>query len=432
MAATVAAYAGASVIVLEKEPMTGGSTRIATGAISCTGTILHEKKGVTLSTNDHYKIVRENAAYTNDPEIVRVIVETIPHATNLLIKEGLNCQLIFDLMLFALPNGSEIINTLGRTLKKLDVPILLNTTVTKLMMNDAGRVTGVRANSKNGQQEIKAKKAVIIATGGFAANPDMVKKNDPRYAGMRFSSAPSSTGDGIKMAEAIGAGLADMDQVMPTPTTEVKSGFMITTMMREMGSILVNHKAERFVDESLDYLPLSAVMLKLFTETPEKSVFLIFDERIAQSVPRVKDYIKWGYTQQAGTIEELAAKIGLDPGKLKGTLEQYNGYVKAGKDPQTGKKVGEKSYMSPVVKPDFYAIEVNMSLLLTRGGIRVNPEFQVLNQKGVVIPGLYAVGETIGGFFGHGYVNAHGTTQALASGYIAGKNAVREATSPAK
>lgn len=191
MSAAMAAYNGATVVVLEKEPITGGSTRIATGAISCTGTIAHEKKGITLTTNDHYKMVRENGGYTNDPEIVRAIVDAIPHATNLLIKEGLNCQLIFDYMLFALPNGSEIINTLTRMLKKLDVPILVNTEATKIVVDQNGRIVGVRVKTKSGEGEIKARKAVIIATGGFAANAEMVRQGDPRYAGMRPTPRPA-------------------------------------------------------------------------------------------------------------------------------------------------------------------------------------------------------------------------------------------------
>lgn len=192
-------------------------------------------------------------------------------------------------------------------------------------------------------------------------------------------------------------------------------------MMREMGSILVNHKAERFVDETLDYLPLSEVMLKIFSETPEKSVFLIFDDRVAKSVPKVQDYKKWGFVKQGATLDELAGKIGVDPVALKKTIDEYNDCVKTGKDPKTGKKAGEKLYMSVLEKPDWYAMEVNMSIHMTRGGVKVNSDFQVLNEKGVVMPGLYAVGEATGGFFGHGYVNAHGLTQALAGGYIAGK-----------
>jgi fumarate reductase flavoprotein subunit len=279
-AAVAAADNGASVIVIEKMPFAGGNTTLSTGSIYAGGAARSLEAGFYYPPSEFANVIMTTSEGTCNERLARFVASESGLTVNWLAGLGVQFRPVAapGAVHSTIPDGSGIIKPLLEACKERGVEVMLNTRGVELLVEN-GRIAGVKAEQKDKSITI-ASKAVVIATGGFAANRDMVYKYKPEYADLIVSCSIGATGDGIIMAEAIGAATVDMDRVMPTPTAEINSKRLITAGMRNTaGAILVNEFGQRFVDETLLYEPLSIAITEEVAEGTLEYVFEVFDEK---------------------------------------------------------------------------------------------------------------------------------------------------------
>ena len=311
--------------------------------------------------------------------------------------------------------GSYMIPLLQSKCEELGVEILLNTTANKILTDADGAAVGIEATDKNGAAVTVNAKAVILATGGFGANLDMVVEYKPDLAGFMTTNAPGAQGQGIDMAVAIGAGTVDMDQIQIHPTVEANTAALITEGLRGDGAILVNAEGNRFTDEVGTRDVVSAAEI---AQTGSYS-WLVIDQAMADASSVIQGYINNGYTVTGETYEELAEAMGVDAAAFAATMDKWNAAVAAGVD----EEFGRTSFANPLDTAPYYAIKVTAGIHHTMGGLTINPQTQVLAGDGTVIDGLYAAGEVTGGVHGGNRLGGNAVADFVVFGRIAGEQA---------
>ena len=309
--------------------------------------------------------------------------------------------------------GSYLVPIMEDTLKELNVEILFDTPASEIIMSD-GVATGVKASSKTVDYTINAK-AVIIATGGFAGNSEMVEGYQASLKGFVSTNAPTITGDGIKMGEAVGAATVDMDQIQIHPTVEQATSALITEGLRGDGAILVNQEGKRFFDE----VGTRDAVSKAEIAQTGGYAYLIVDQAMVDKSSVIAGYITKGYTVQGETYEELAKAMGSDEATFKATMETWNAAVTAGVDAEFNRT----SFANPLDTAPYYAIKVSPGVHHTMGGLMINTNTEVLTTDGAVIKGLYAAGEVTGGVHGANRLGGNAVADIIVFGRIAGQNA---------
>lgn len=305
--------------------------------------------------------------------------------------------------------ANTLIKAMSQSLESAHVTLYVNTEATALTVNENGAVNGVIAKAADGSEVTFTGKAVLLATGGFGQNHEMVVAYRPDLQHAITDEMAPTTGDGIVMAEAIGAKTVDMAEMQLFPHVPVgdtwlppmamPGGFMTT-------ALFVNQDAQRYTTEGFD--PSTAGTLA------QEHAFVIFGESDMNDT--LKTLEARGLVKSGDTAEELAAQLGIDGAALTATIEQWNADCDAGADSQfermpfTLKKVEGKLYG--------YAFGVGAHYMM--GGVLINEKTQVLDQNENVIPGLYAAGEVTGGFHGAKRVDGSGTGDAFVFGYVAG------------
>ncbi|MDK2925638.1 MAG: fumarate reductase flavoprotein subunit [Bacillota bacterium] len=424
-AAVTAKSAGADVIVLEKMPFIGGNTLRATGGLNAAGTKYQEAAGIEDSPDIHYADTMKGGKNKNNPELVRTLVDNANGALEWLNSMGANLVHVViaggstnprtHAPEGGAPVGPVIIRTLEKAAKEQGIQILTDTEATEILTDGKGTVTGVKAVSKDkGELVIKAK-AVIVATGGFGADPEMVAQYNPALKGFDTTNHPGATGDGIKMATAIGAATVQMENIQTHPTVVPHKGILITEAVRGTGAILVNHKGERFVDE----LETRDVVSKAILNQEKGTAFVLFDQGVRDNLKAVEEYAKLKLLVEANTLSELAGKLGIPADNLEATVKKYNEFVAAGKDSDYGRQHLQRK----LEKAPFYAVEVTPAVHHTMGGLAINTKAEVLNKDGKPIPGLYAAGEVTGGIHGANRLGGNAVADIVVFGRIAGQQA---------
>jgi len=256
-------------------------------------------------------------------------------------------------------------------------------------------------------------------TGGFGANLDMVVEYKPELKGFMTTNAPGILGQGIKMAQAIGADTVDMDQIQIHPTVEANTAALITEGLRGDGAVLINAEGKRFIDEVGTRDVVSAAEI---AQTGSYS-WLIIDQKMVDDSSVIQGYIKKGYTFEGKTYEELAEQIGVDGAALAETMNTWNGYVEAKNDPDFGRT----SFANPLDTAPYYAIKVTAGVHHTMGGLKINTNTEVLNENGEIIPGLFAAGEVTGGVHGANRLGGTAVSDFVVFGRIAGAAASKYA-----
>ena len=258
-AAIEAAQKGATnVVILEKMPFTGGNTVRATGGLNASETQYQKRDGIEDSNDLFYEDTMKGGKNLNDPELVRTLVQNSAAAVDWVNEIGGDLSVVAQFGGASVKRihrpsdtsavGPMLVKTLNAKLDELGIPVLLETKATKIIADKDGKITGVEAEDENGEFVINTK-AVILATGGFGANPDMVVKYAPQLAGFITTNHSGATGDGIEMALELGAGLTDIEQIQTHPTVNPNTATMYTEGVRGNGAILVNDDGNRFVNE---------------------------------------------------------------------------------------------------------------------------------------------------------------------------------------
>ena len=295
-----------------------------------------------------------------------------------------------------------------------NITILFETTANEIIMVD-GAAKGIKAAGKAGNIVTVNADAVIIAAGGFGANLDMVASYQPSLKGFMTTNAAGLQGQGIAMAQAVGAAVVDMDQIQIHPTVQADTAALITEGLRGDGAILVNAEGKRFIDEVGTRDVVSAAEI---AQTGSYS-WLIVDDAMLQASATIQGYVKKGFVFSGATYEELAAQIGVPAEEFAATMNAWNGYVAAKNDPDFGRV----SFANPLDMAPFYAIKVTAGIHHTMGGVKINTETQVLTAEGTVISGLFAAGEVTGGVHGANRLGGNAVSDFVVFGRIAGAEA---------
>ena len=472
-AAMTAADAGQKVVILESQAMVGGNSARATGGMNAAKTVYQDENefdqaaGVekTLATAaEKYadnetitalaKTVSEQwAAYQanptgyfdsvelmeldtmvggkgiNNPELVKTLCEGTADAIDWLDENGITLHSVSSFGGASVKRIHRPVNAEGKTLsvgsymipllqencEKAGVQILLNTTANEILTDANGAACGVKATGASGETVTVNAKAVVLTSGGFGANLDMVVKYKPELKGFMTTNAPGILGQGIEMATAIGAGTVDMDQIQIHPTVEANTAALITEGLRGDGAILVNADGKRFIDEVGTRDVVSAAEIA----QPGSYSWLVVDQAMADASSVIQGYIKKGYTAEGATYEELAKAIGVDEATFAETMNNWNQCVADKADAEFGRT----SFANPLDTAPYYAIKVTAGVHHTMGGLTINTNTEVLDTNGNVIPGLFAAGEITGGVHGANRLGGNAVADFTVFGRIAGQAA---------
>ena len=317
--------------------------------------------------------------------------------------------------------GAYIVPILEKNLQDRNVQFLFDTTANEIIMKD-GKAVGIKATGKDGHKVTINAKSVVIATGGFGANAEMVEKYKPELKGFATTNAEGAQGQGIEMATAVGAATVDMDQIQIHPTVHIEedgNAHLITEGLRGDGAILVNAEGKRFYDEVSTRDKVSAAIIA----QPDKSAWLVVDQSMVDKSAVIAGYIKSGYTVTGATYEELAKAMGVDETTFVSTMNTWNQAVEAKSDAEFNRT----SFANPLTAAPYYAIKITPAVHHTMGGIVINPKAEVLNEKGEAISGLFAAGEVTGGVHGANRLGGNAVADFTVFGRIAGQSAADNA-----
>ncbi|MCI6377103.1 MAG: flavocytochrome c [Clostridiales bacterium] len=477
-AAIVAADAGKKVVIVESQSMAGGNSVRATGGMNAGKTAYQdentfgEEAGVEKTLKSAADSYADNAAVTelaqtvtaqwqayqanpegyfdsvelmeldtmiggkavNDVELVKALCANSAEAIDWLTTIGANLTSVgsfggasvkrihrpVDADGKTISVGTYIVPVLEKACQDRGVEFLFDTTAQSLRTDEStGAVTGVNAVTKDGGNVIVNAKAVILATGGFGANLEMVASYKPELEGFMTTNAPGAQGQGIAMAEAIGAATVDMDQIQIHPTVQFDTAALITEGLRGDGAILVNAEGKRFIDEVGTRDVVSAAEI---AQTGSYS-WLVVDQAMVDKSSVIAGYIKKGLTVTGADYAELAAAMGVDADAFAATMEAWNACVES----KTDAEFGRTSFANPLNTAPYYAVKVTAGVHHTMGGLKINTATEVLNVNGEVIPGLYAAGEVTGGVHGANRLGGNAVADFIVFGRIAGASAVEYA-----
>ncbi|MBE5968010.1 MAG: flavocytochrome c [Lachnospiraceae bacterium] len=434
-AAIEAKAAGADVIILEKLPLAGGNTLISGAEYAAAGNWLQEKEGIKDSPELHAEDMMKGGDNINDPELVKVVTENALAGAEWL-RDEIGVVWEDELMQFGghsvkrslVPKGASGREIISKQLKKaeeMNIPVLLETKATELITDDNGKVIGVKAEGKDKNYTFNTNKAVIITTGGFGSNLEMRVKYNPEIDEKILSTnSPGSTGDGIVMAEKVGAALVDMEYIQTYPICDPLTGTLLYfDDARLYGyTVIVNKEGKRFVEE----LGRRDVMSMAIKAQTGSVCYELMDQKayeeshLEENHSAEIDYLfKNKLLVKADTLEEAAAFFDIDVDEFKKTVANYNKYVKDGKDPEFNKR----SLPSTIETAPFYIVKAVPAVHHTMGGIKINTNAQVINTDGKVIEGLYAAGEVTGGIHGTNRLGSDALADITVFGRIAGQNA---------
>ncbi len=386
-----------------------------------------------------YANLMANAKHHLDPSLTKITVgksgETIdwlaervkvPFEDKIMVGYG-----PLQMMHIVAGGGVGFMKPFQALIDELEIDLTLETRATEILVDARGAVKGVKA-LKNGAEVTVLAKAVVVATGGYAYNPELTVRLDPEKKGTMGIGFPGSTGDGLVMANNVGAALSHTSSLMAVlkdyEIMSRHSGNSATANLSRFiaapNCVLVGKDARRFVDEkSGGYMTqdLNALIFDQMRKDDLGYVWVISDAATLKSL-NVKRGLGMEYIS-ADTAEELARKTGLDPASLAKTIEAYNGYAKTGIDLEF-----KRDKPAPRVAP-FVAVSVMPCEIITNGGVARNEKSEVIRADGLAIPGLYAAGEVTGGVHGGNRLGGNALADIVTFGRIAGRNAAAAALS---
>lgn len=452
-AAVAAAEKGAKVIILENRSKAGGATMFAEGPFAADSPV-QKRLNIKCTSEDLFKMHMEYNHWTLNARLVRAILDI--SGDTIRWMEGLGVGFYMPHMSpgeiyheWHNPNkgGPEVIKAFLDFCQNKGVQILYETRAKKILTDKTGAIAGVLANAKGKPLDIKAG-CVIIATGGFGGNKRMMQKYCPELDLSKQQHRmlqPIHNGDGIRLAFAIGAADDCLGNLgLHGPLTEARGVFGLAI---EAKAVWLNRDGQRFMEESASFSPFESANGVL--RQPGQMCFSVFDQGLVQHVIKhgtdrpfesslhsraivnkkldvnLREEARQGRLIMSRSWSGIAKWMGVKPGTLKATIEEYNADCDKKRDHLFAK---DPAYLVPLRTPPYYAVRCGVGHLSTLGGIRINEHTDVLDKEHKPIKGLYAGGNDAGGFCGKTYnVKLAGTGCGFAfnSGRIAGINAAK-------
>lgn len=426
LAAAIQAHdEGASVLIVEKMPTIGGNTIKASAGMNAAETRFQRVKGIQDSKELFYAETLKGGGNKNNPELLQRFVENAPEAIEWLARRGIMLNDITTTGGMSIDRthrprdgsavGGYLISGLVRNVNKRGIDVMLDTEVDEILF-DGGEVRGVRLLTDEKEVITVQAKSVVVATGGFSANSQMVVKYRPDLEGFVTTNHKGATGGGIALLERIGANTVDMGEIQIHPTVEQNTSYLISESIRGGGAILVNQQGERFYNEMSTRDKVSAAIIAL----PEHYAYIVFDEHVRAKNRAADEYIAKGLVTSASSPRELAATLGLGEDAFLATLERYNGFVAKQHDDDYGRTTALRA---PINEGPFHAIRIAPGVHHTMGGVTVNTRTEVLNARQQVIPGAFAAGEVVGGIHGGNRIGGNAVADIIIFGTLAGHQA---------
>jgi urocanate reductase len=431
-----------NVLVIEKMPIFGGNSYINGAGFNAWTDKLHMREKLKLGSDSaelHYQDTLNGGDYYNIPALVRTMVEAAPDALNWLIDEGVEFQPILNKMgghsafrahVHTSGRGRGYVDAMKKVADRHGMKLRLNTQLTWIWRNDpTGPVLGVEVESPKGRSNIKVRKALVLAAGGFSRDIKMRQAYNPGITPeYNCTNQPGATGEVNRCALAVGADALDMEFIQFFPFADPDTGILdqpalIPNRGGAFGAIFVNKAGRRFVNES----ERRDVVSRAMVNTGSKPTYCIFaDKMIVKMTKReeVDNGIAKGRILKADSIAELAQKSDLPAKALTETVAQHIGYLKDRKDPEFNKQLSHM--MIALDEGPYYCIPQWPSVHHTCGGLRINTLGQVIDIWGNPIPRLYAAGEVAGGVQGSNRLGSNATPGCIVFGRIAGTNAAKE------
>ena len=439
-AAITACDKGAKVMVLEVSGGMASSLAMIAGGTPFTGTDLQKAEGIEDSPDQLYKEATEVSG--GDPELWRALADRQEEVYEWLKSIGAKPDRVLlapgHLVRRSVKfegHGPALCKVLREATASKEIDMRYKHRAEKLIVDpESGRVIGVAAKHDGKVLNFKAKKRVILTTGGFCQNLEIVKEFGPHYADLVPTAPPTHQGDGLKMAMAIGAGTDGLGlAVCPSMPVGAETLQFVNAGLR--GGITVDKDGKRFGNEATEELGTYTEKHKICLDHDSTGLHITVADQAMRDLNAPP-----GKTREpiykADTIEELEKQLGIPNGNLKATVDEYNSDIeKYGYDKKFGRRLlGMDWPEKPVMKIDtspYYAVKNKICLTSMKGGLRINGKCQIIDQFGDVIPGLYAAGEIAGGLerIPHHYYTGRMTVQAFTQGRIAGDVAADEPSS---
>ena len=415
---------GLKPVILEKMPKIGGNKTRASSGMNAAETNVQLHHHIVDSFGDFYDETLKGGGNLNNQALLKFFTEHSALAIDWLADHGIELD---DLTITGgmsvmrthrpssmAPIGGFLVTELLKQVAAAKLPLFTDIKVDQLVQTD-GKITGVKATTANGAVTMNAG-AVLLATGGFGANKALLGKYRDDLKNYQTTNQPGATGDGILLAEAVGAKVVDMDQVQVHPTVQQDTdhAYLIGEAVRGEGAILVDQQGKRFVNELDTRKNVTAAIDQL----GGTGAYLIFDRGIRDRVKAVEFYDHIGLVKTGADLAALATEAGLDADTLKQTVADWNQAVANHADTAFNRTTGMDR---DIAKGPFYAIHIAPAVHYTMGGVGINPATQVLDKQDQPINGLFAAGEVVGGLHGNNRIGGNSIAETVIFGRQAGQ-----------
>ena len=439
-AAITARNAGANVVLLEKMPAVGGNSLISGAEMNVAGNWVQPKLGINDDSPElHAQDTFKGGDGKGDMKVINVMTHEALDAAKW-CRDYLGVRFEDDNLFFfgghsrkraLIPvghTGTEFIAKFQAKADELGIPVITNMKAEELIKNKDGRVVGVKATMDGSEYTFNAKGGVVLATGGFGANPEMVKKYNPKIdERFKTTDAPGSTGEALYMAERAGAELVNMGYIQTYPICDPISGAIeLIADARFDGAIMLNQEGKRFVEELQRRDVLSEAILK----QTGQYCWVLWNDNIGKISNTVKAHANEyeAFTKQGimTTCDDLKCiadftKIPFD--QLQKTVKRVSDMAGKGNDKDFNHRAG----LMDMQQGKYYVIKAVPSTHHTMGGVRINEKAEALTAEGKVIPGLWAAGEVTGVTHGTNRLGGNAYTDIIVFGRIAGEAAAKAA-----
>ncbi len=414
-----------NVILLEKMPIVGGNTNRATGGLNAAETEQQKDNNIEDSIQTMYDDTMKGGYNKNNPELVDKLANEAKDSVAWLTELGADLSDVGKMAgstnyrthrpTGGAAVGAHLVDTLKTAAENENVDLRLWNEAKEIILDKDGKVSGVKATNKEGKEYTINAKAVVIAAGGFSANEEMVVSYKEELKGFATTNHSGATGDGIVLAEKLGADLVDIEEIQTHPTVVPEKAVMVTEAVRGNGAILINKDGNRFTNELLT----RDVVSKAILEQKDGVAYLFFDEGLRKSLKATEEYFNMGLVTEADSVEELAEKLSIDKDSMVESIKKYNDAVAANKDSEFNREDLPRQLNEGKV----YAIPVTPAVHHTMGGLKINTNAEVINTDGNIIQGLFAAGEVTGGIHGGNRLGGNALADIVTFGRTAGKNA---------
>ncbi len=441
-AAAAAASAGSSVIVLEKMAEYGGNSAINLGDYACWDDAEHRRATQGLgddSAEQHATDALVAGQHYGNPDLVATMTREAPAALDWMIAEGglrlhdaLHRQGGGGFRMHFADSGRDFVEALRAIALKHGAALRIGAKLERIWRDGAGSpVAGIAiaTATADGPRNLAARKAVVLATGGFGANIAMRQAFRPTLtAAYNTTNHPGATGETIRLAQSIGADALHLAFIEAHPFAHPQTGALdvaarYALRLRRQGGIIVSRAGHRFVNEMAPHDAISRAAVA----TGERPVYTVFNEAMLNAAreertdAEIAAALTQGLVVRAGTLVELGAALGISGEAIEATTKRFVGFLASGQDQDFARPLS--SALLPLDGGPYYGIPRWPAVHFTAGGLRIDTHAQVIDINGAPIPRLYAAGEVTGGIHGMGRTGGNSTTAPIVYGRIAGTEA---------